>query len=459
MKYPEFPKGFIFGSATAAYQIEGAFQEDGKGPSIWDHFSHTPGKIKTGENADTACDFYHRYREDIGLMKVLGMHAFRGSISWPRVLPEGEGRVNEKGLDFYEQLTDALLEAGITPFYTLYHWDMPLALWKKYRGFESREAAQLFADYTGIVVKRLGDRVKHWITLNEPWEHAAFGYLLGIHAPGRKKLRSFFKVIHNQLLAHGEAVKRIREVSPDGKVGITLCYTPVHPRSSCEKDKKAAFLANQFLNSTTFDPVLKGRNPQPLWKKALLFRPEVRPGDMELISAPIDFVGINNYSRDFASWDWKVPIIHADIGGRNLVEGREIEGDYEINGVRYTSMGWEVYPEGLHEVLTIMKDEYGNPPIYITENGAAFEDTLTKARVHDEHRVNFLKGYLNQVSIAIREGADIRGYFVWSLIDNFEWAEGFRKRFGIVYVDHETQDRVIKDSGYWYRELIKNNLG
>ena len=448
--YPKFSKDFVFGAATAAYQIEGAWNEDGKGPSIWDSFAHTRGKIATGENADLACDHYKRYRQDVAVMKELGLNAYRASIAWTRILPDGAGKVNQPGLDFYSRLTDALLEAGITPWYTLFHWDLPVALQKRFGGFRGRDIAPLFADYAEVVVRALGDRARHWITMNEPFEYAFFGHVLGAMAPGLHNPLAYFPVMHNVLRAHGAAVARIRQISPGATVGITLSQTPVVPASESERDRRATEVADAFLNHIDLSPILKGCYPSILRNRAGLLFPRILPGDMESISQRVDFIGLNYYTRERASYAWYVPFLHAWVSGKDPAPA-----EFVRNGVQYTAMGQEVHPEGLYALALMMKNEYGNPPVVITENGAAFADVLCGNEVHDDKRIDFLKTYLAALSRAIAEGADVRGYFVWSLLDNFEWAQGTRPRFGIVYVDYPTQRRIVKDSGRWYAGLIR----
>ena len=451
MANAQFPEGFLFGAATSAYQIEGACREDGKGPSIWDEFVHKPGKIRFGQNGDTACDAYHRYAEDIALMKTIGLQAYRFSISWSRVFPEGEGKINSAGLDFYSRLTDALLEAGIIPFPTLFHWDLPLALQRKYNGFENRTVSALFADYSEAVVRALGDRIEQWVTINEPFEFAAFGHFLGQHAPGKTSLPAYFRVIHHLLLAHGQALERIRSSRPQNKVGIVVSLTPIHAQTGSAKDQMAARLANQFMNHITLQPLYRGSYPEPLWSRVRLLHPALKAGDLQTISAPTDFIGINNYQREFATYKWYVPFLQMDISGQDTAETEFVK-----DGVQHTSMGWEVYPQGLYECLRLLKDEYGNPPVYITENGAAFDDRLSvDGQVYDPLRIQYLESYLGKAQQAVEEGCALKGYFVWSLLDNFEWAAGFSKRFGIVYVDFETQKRTIKASGIWYQGLIQ----
>ncbi len=448
-KYPQFPPGFLFGTASSAFQIEGGCAADGKGPSIWDTFARTPGKIRTGENADTACDTYADPETDLAIMSELGLDAYRFSVAWSRVLPEGRGAVNPKGLDYYDRLVDALLARNLTPFLTLYHWDMPQALQDRCGGFAGRECAGLFADYAEIVARALGDRVRHWITLNEPWEHATLGHLLGAHAPGRRNPWAAFRAAHHQLLGHGLAVERIRAAAPGAQVGITLSLTPIIPATERPQDVRAARIADQFFNDFYLDGVFKGTYPEPLWSRIRLVRPRVLPGDMQVISRPIDFLGVNYYSREIARAAWYVPCLGAWVdeaatGGREAV----------IGGRPYTASGREVYPPAMYDLLMRVKNEYGNPLTYITENGAAFTDVIADGCVHDPRRVAFLDGYMAEAARALRDGLNLKGYFIWSLVDNFEWNVGYSARFGLVYVDHASQRRTIKDSGLWLKALI-----
>ncbi len=449
MSYPQFPPQFLFGTATAAYQIEGSPEADGKGKSIWDVFTHKPGKIHNGENADIACDSYPHPEREIDLMTELGLNAYRFSISWSRVLPAGRGQVNQKGLDYYSRLIDLLLERNITPFVTLFHWDTPQALQDLCGGFAGRDMAFYFADYAEIVVRALGDRAKNWITLNEPWEHAAFGHLLGTHAPGFHNPFKYFRVAHHELLGHGLAVERIRSVSPDARVGITLSLTPIYPSTSKPKDAAAARVADQFFNDFYLDGIFKGSYPNPLWKQIGIARPRIEADDMKIISRLVDFLGVNYYSREFARSAWYVPFLRAWVDEVPVNDREQV-----INGIQYTNAGREVYPPAFYTMLMRLKNEYGNPLMYITENGASFSDVIENGRVHDPLRIAFLEGYMEAAAQAIRDGVNLHGYFIWSLIDNFEWSSGFSKRFGLVHVDHNTQERIIKDSGYWVREMI-----
>ncbi len=450
MPHPQFPPNFLFGTATAAYQIEGSPSADGKGKSIWDVYTHTPGKIRTGENADTACDTYRNPERDLALMSELGLNAYRFSIAWSRVLPNGRGQVNQKGMDYYRRLIDLLLARGITPFITLFHWDTPQALQESYGGFAGRDTAYYFADYAETVVKALGDRAKNWITLNEPLEHCLLGYLLGEHAPGHRNPWEYARAAHHQLLGHGLALERIHAASPDSRVGLTLSLTPMFPASSHPKDIAAAKLANQLFNDFFLDGVFKGSYPEPFWKKIRLVRPTVKADDMSIISRPIDFLGVNYYSREFARAAWNVPLL-----GFWVDEAQVNDREQVINGYQYTNFGREVHAPTFYDTLMRLKNEYGNPFMYITENGASFTDVVENGEVHDPLRVAFLESYMEAAAQAIRDGVNLHGYFIWSLMDNFEWKQGFSKRFGLVHVDHASQQRIIKDSGRWVKEMIE----
>ncbi len=451
MAYPQFPPGFLFGTASSAFQIEGSPAADGKGPSIWDTFSHKPGKISTGEDADLACDAYRHPERDLDQMAALGLNACRFSVSWTRVLPQGRGQVNRKGLDYYDRLVDLLLERNLAPFLTLFHWDTPQALQDLCGGFAGRDCAAYFADYAEVVAKTLGDRVKNWITLNEPWEHSVLGHLLGNHAPGRHNPWIYLRVAHHLLLGHGLALERIHAAAPGAQAGITLSITPIHPATSNPRDVRAAVVGNQFFNDFFLDGVLKGRYPQPLWNRMALIHPHIGPEDMQIISRPVDFLGINYYSREFARAVWYMPFFgfwvdQVETGGAETV----------VDGRAYTASSREIYPPEFYNTLMRIKNEYGNPYTYITENGAAFRDVLVDGQVHDSPRVAFLEGYMNEAARAIRDGANIHGYFIWSLTDNFEWDLGYSMRFGLVYVDFATQQRTVKDSGYWLRDVIRS---
>lgn len=451
-----FPAHFTFGAATSSYQIEGATRVDGRGVSIWDEFSSWKGRIHAGDNGDRACDHYFRYRQDVALMRKLGLQTYRFSIAWPRVMPNGTGPAKRAGLDFYKRLLDELLAADITPFVTLFNWDMPAALMRKYGGFMDRRVATDFADYAEIVVRALGDRVKHWITMSEPFEHAFLGYATGMHAPGVRRPWSYPTVMHHQLLAHGMAVERIRTECPYAQVGISLSLTPIHPSADGNQEKNwtASVTANELRNFITLDPLLRGHYPEDLCRRLRWFQPPMAADDLRRIQAPLDFIGINNYQREHARYSPWVPFLNSWTDAGGTIAENEITGE----SVQYTSMGWEVYPAALREVLSWLRRGYGNPPVYITANGAAFDDSLIDGAVHDPRRIAYIAAHLIEVQQAISEGSDVRGYFAWSLLDQFEWAEGYSKRFGIVHVDHDTQVRTIKSSGLWYAKQIRAHI-
>jgi len=444
MAYPQFPKNFLFGAATAAYQIEGGWNEDGKGLSTWDMFTHKLGKVMNGENGDTACNTYHDFQTDINNMSELELNAYRFSIAWSRVLPQGKGHVNQKGLDYYNRLVDALLEKNITPFITMFHWDMPQTLFEKYGGFASCETSSYFADYAEVIVKSLGDRVKHWITLNEPWEHAFFGHFVGEHAPGVTNPWTYFKVAHHELLGHGLAVERVRAFAPDAQVGITLSQFPIYPYADTPKNQEAARFADLFMNRFYLDGLYKGQYPEALFQRMWPFRPKIAADDMKTIARPFDFLGVNYYTRQYARYVWYLPFFRAWV-----------DRD-PPPGISHPELGLQAYPEGMRELNKRYREEYGNPVVYITENGTDDSLPVINGHVKDTQRQRYLELYLAELSKAIEEGSDVRGYFIWSLVDNFEWSSGFSKRFGLVHVDHATQKRTIKDSGYWVRELIRS---
>jgi beta-glucosidase len=438
-----FPPQFYWGTATASYQIEGGWNEDGKGESIWDTFSHTQGKIRDGSTGDVACDHYHRWKEDVALMKEIGCNAYRFSISWPRVIPKGKGKVNPLGLSFYDRLVDALLEANITPFITLYHWDLPQALQDE-GGWADRDTAYYFAEYASVVAHKLGDRVKHWITHNEPWVVSWIGYGWGEHAPGIRNEKVAIQVSHHLLLSHGLAVEVLKDISPDSEVGITLNLSPIHPASDSEEDKLAAWRQDGFLNRWFLDPIFRGHYPPDILELYSANAPKVLPGDMAIISRRIDFLGINYYSRGIVRFNPKAGPLQA--------EGVAPEG------AEFTEMGWEIYPPGIYEIIMRVWKDYQPKKIYITENGAAFADEIAPdGGVHDQKRIDYLREHFIQAHKAIEEGANLCGYFIWSLMDNFEWAHGFTKRFGIVYTDYPTQRRIMKDSALWYKKVIEKN--
>ncbi|MGC9974213.1 MAG: GH1 family beta-glucosidase [Gaiellaceae bacterium] len=430
-----FPPDFIWGAATAAYQVEGATREDGRGESVWDRFSATKGKVRNGDTGEIACDFYHRYSEDIALMRELGLNALRFSIAWPRVFPHGRGVINQAGLDFYDRLVDELLANGIQPFVTLFHWDTPQVL-EDAGGWTERATAEAFVEYVEAVVERLGDRVRHWITQNEPGVVSSHGYFLGAHAPGRTSETGGVAAAHHLLLSHGWAVEAIRRATPAAKIGIALDMSHKYPARDSSEDVAAAWLADGEGNRWFLDALFRGEYPADLIEWNKLVAPYVHDGDLEAIAAPIDFLGVNNYFRQ---------VFTAEGGRPRLVRPEGL----------YTAMKWEVYPDGLYELLMRITKDYSPPALYVTENGAAFDDIRGHdGKVHDPERTAYLEGYLGAVARAIAEHAPIKGYFVWSLLDNFEWAHGYSKRFGIVYVDYPTLERVPKDSFYLYRDFI-----
>lgn len=430
-----FPRGFVWGAATAAYQIEGAWNEDGKGPSIWDTFSHIPGKVKNGDTGDIACDHYHRFGEDFALLKQIGARAYRFSLSWPRIFPEGKGYVNWAGLDYYDRLVDSLLAHNIEPFVTLYHWDLPQAL-QDQGGWANRDLLGYFADYAAVAMKRLGDRVKYWATLNEPWVIAVLGNMTGEMAPGFRDRKLTAQVGHNLMVAHGLAMQAMRAIEPRAELGIVLNLSPVETLTEDELDNWAADRAWQATSAWFLDPLLKGCYPPRALRDLGADAPDVKPNDFALIAQALDFLGVNYYTRTVIS-----------AGGE----------EKKVPGSEYTEMGWEVAPEGLGRLLVKINNEYRLPPIYITENGAALDDQVVGEHVHDTRRIKFIHDHLVELRKAMRLGVNVRGYFVWSLLDNFEWAHGYSKRFGMIHVDYETQKRILKDSAYWYSKVISRN--
>ncbi|MBA0127055.1 beta-glucosidase [Haloechinothrix sp. YIM 98757] len=455
-----FPTGFLWGAATSAYQIEGAALADGRGPSIWDTFSHTPGRTLAGETGDVAADHYRRYREDVALMAELGLQAYRFSISWPRVQPDGSGGVNQRGLDFYRRLADELLEHGIQPWPTLYHWDLPQPL-EDAGGWPVRDTAGRFAEYALLVHEAIGDRVESWATLNEPWCSAFLGYASGEHAPGRQEPAAAVRAAHHLLLGHGMAARGLREAGAR-RVGIILNLYPVEPASPSDADADAARRIDGLHNRFFLDAVLRGHYPDDVVEdlNAVSDHAHVREGDLPLISTPLDMVGVNYYSSHVVAGPdgAAAPATHSPlVGGASPYPGSETvrfaSRDYPV-----TAMGWEIDGPGLTELLGRLGREYPAIPLYITENGAAFEDAWLDGRgVVDTDRVTYIETHLRACREAIAAGVPVRGYFVWSLLDNFEWAWGYSRRFGVVYVDYETQRRVPKLSARWYAGVIRRN--
>ena len=435
------PEGFRWGVATSAYQIEGAVTEDGRGPSIWDTFAHTPGRIARGENGDVACDHYHRWRDDIAVMRSLGVNAYRFSLAWPRVVPDGAGPVNQAGLDFYDRLVDGLLEAGIAPFPTLYHWDLPQAL-QDQGGWTARDTAEHFAAYAARVAAALGDRVSDWTTLNEPRPAAWLGYLEGRLAPGIADLRAAVPAAYHLLLGHGLAAQAIRAQSPGARVGLVNAHTACEPATDSDADAAAATRYDGHANRWWLDPICGRGFPADMLAVYGVDLP-ARAGDLDTIATPLDWLGVNYYSPSIVAHDPAGPVPHVHV-----VRARE--------GARQTMLGWEARPEGLEQVLLRLSRDYGVPRLYITENGSAWPDTIAPdGQVHDEDRVRYLDEHLAACGRALRQGVPLAGYFAWSLLDNFEWAEGYDPRFGIVYVDFATQRRIVKDSGHRYADVIQ----
>lgn len=445
-----FPKNFYWGTATAAYQIEGAWKEDGKGESIWDRFAHTPGKIKNGDTGDIACDSYHLWREDIALMRAMNLNSYRFSLSWPRIQSSGSGPANSKGIDYYNRLVDALLEARIRPFVTLYHWDLPQVL-DDAGGWPNRDTASRFADYVELVARSLGDRITDWMLFNEPSAFCDLGYLEGTHAPGHKSLFDFLRASHTVNLAQGAGFRALKSVRPFARVGTAFSMSACEPATNSEEDITAAERAHAITNLWFLEPALKGKYPD-----ALAFLPEsamgIKSSDMEKMKAPLDFIGVNLYYRTIASapttverlsntQQWLFPV--KMVGG---------------NQGPMTGMGWEVWPQALYDVVTRISRDFNRPVIEVTESGCSYEDSPdANGVVRDPLRIRYHRQYLQALAQAIDDGADVRGYHAWSLMDNFEWAEGFSQRFGLAYTDFKTQRRTIKDSGRWYAKVAAEN--
>jgi beta-glucosidase len=433
-----FLQEFVWGASTASYQIEGAAREDGKGVSIWDTFTHTPGKVKHGDTGDVACNHYHLYKRDVLLMKNLGLAAYRFSTSWPRFFPEGKGKPNAKGLDFYNRLTDELLANNIQPWLCFYHWDLPQTLQDK-GGWANRDTAFYFADYASYVAEKLGDRINHFVLLNEPNVAALLGHLLGVHAPGVTDLNAYAAATHHLNLATGLGVAQLRSISRNWQLGTVINLQPVHPLTDQDADIEARMIFDALWNRSTLDPILKGSYPDIMTG---MLEDIAQAGDLGTIQQPLEFLGLNHYTRYMIKSDPK------SLVGISMCPPPK--------NADLTDMGWEVYPQGLYEQLLELKNDYGNPRVYITENGAAFKDVITaKGRVDDQDRISYLEKYLQAVAQARQDGANVQGYFAWSLMDNLEWSEGFAKRFGLVHVDYATQTRTPKASYYWYQKVIR----
>ena len=445
-----FPPTFVWGAATSSYQIEGAALLDGRGESIWDRFSHTAGRIDDDSSGDVACDHYHRWRDDVALMQALGMQAYRFSIAWPRILPNGRGAVNEAGLQFYSDLVDELLKHGITPYATLYHWDLPQVLQDE-GGWTVRSTAEAFVEYAEVVAQRLGDRVKHWITHNEPWCASFLSYQIGEHAPGLQDWSAAIAASHHLLLSHGLSVPVIRRHSPGAQVGITLNLVPVMAASASDADQAVAHFADGYHNRWFLDPLYKREYPQDM-VDTFVERgdlpaegmPWVARGDLEAIAAPTDFLGVNYYTRK---------LVRDTTSAANLPPEHHLAPPDQ-----HTDIGWEVYPSGMCDLLVRLHRDYHPPALYITENGASYnEGPNGDGQIHDQRRTHYLYDHLAACHQALKAGVPLCGYFVWSLMDNFEWARGYTQRFGVVWVDFATQQRTPKDSAKWYSRVITAN--
>ena len=451
MREIKFPEGFIWGAATSSYQIEGAWNEDGKGESVWDELCHTKNLIHNGDTGDIACDHYHRYKQDVQLMKEMNLQAYRFSVSWPRIFPTGKGKINPKGVEFYDNLINELIANDIEPLITLYHWDLPLEL-NKIGAWESNEVVNAFIDYARFMFDKFGDRVKKWITFNEPLVFIMWLHLLGLY--GKKNVAEAMYMTHLVNLAHARTVESYRDSEySDGLIGITLNLDPVYPKTDSSLDIYAATIVDGVINRWYLDPVFKGEYPidtLELIDKYFNF-PSIPDEDLELLKAnPSDFLGINNYSCTRVNLE--KPIKKPTDFYRILLPKKPEKG------VEVSDVGWEVYPDGLYDLLKRVDKDYDHPLIYITENGIACkDDNIVNNEVQDDDRVSYLKRYLEAASRAINEGVNLKGYFVWSLMDNFEWVEGYSKRFGIIRVEYETQERMWKKSALWYRDVITNN--
>ncbi|MBK8658465.1 MAG: beta-glucosidase [Bacteroidetes bacterium] len=443
LKRSDFGKDFVWGTATAAYQIEGGWNEDGKGESIWDHFTHyKKGKIKTRENGDVACDFYHRYESDIELMRKMNIPASRFSIAWSRVLPQGTGTVNQKGIDFYHRVIDKCLNENVAPYITCYHWDLPQALEDK-GGWANRDSIQWFEEFVDTISKAYGDKVKNWMVFNEPMAFVPLGHLIGIHAPGHVNFGKFYRAVHNVVMCHGAGGRIIRKNVPEANIGTTFSCSHIDAKNDKPANVKAARRADAFINRLFLDPIMGLGYPKADLPACKHIEKHILPGDAEKMAFDFDFIGLQNYSRMVVYKLGLIPIIHfANVPAKKL-------------GHDMTEMGWEVYPEGIYKLLKKYAGYKNMKKIIVTENGAAFPDENIGGEINDTKRLQFIKDYLRQVLKAKQEGVPVDGYFIWSFMDNFEWAEGFRTRFGLVGVDFETQKRTIKASGKWFSEFLK----
>ncbi len=438
----QFPKEMKWGAATASYQIEGAVDKDGRGLSIWDTFSKTPGKVVNGDNGDVACDSYHRYKEDVAIMKDLGISMYRFSVSWPRIFPNGTGEVNKKGLEYYHNLVDELLANGIEPLCTLYHWDLPQALQDK-GGWDNRETIDAFVEYAELMFKEFEGKIKYWITFNEPWCVSFLSNFIGAHAPGYQDLQLATNVAHHLLVAHGKTVKAFRQLGVEGQIGYAPNVEWNEPYSNKQEDIDACRRAGAWFIEWFFDPVFKGSYPQFMveWFEKKGVKMKIEDGDMETIHQPIDFLGINYYTGSVGKY--------AENSG--LFDHERVDAGYQK-----TDIGWNVFPEGFYKVLTYITEKYGQVPIYITENGSCYNDEPDNGVVNDQGRIDYLQQHLISLNRSMNSGVNIKGYLTWSLLDNFEWAEGYTMRFGIVHVNYRTLERTKKNSFYWYKQTVAN---
>jgi beta-glucosidase len=444
-----FPEQFYWGTATASYQIEGGWKEDGKGESIWDRFTHRSGTIKNGDTGDLACRSYQRYSEDVGLMTRMNLNSYRFSIAWPRIFPSGSGSLNAKGIDYYGRLVDELLAAGIRPFPTLYHWDLPQALEDR-GGWSNRDTAGRFADYAEAVVRSLGDRVTDWMIFNEPSIFTLMGYLIGIHAPGRRDPEAFLRSVHTVNLAQADAFRAMRSRGAGLRIGSAFNMSPCEPRGDAEADAAAAERWHGLINLLYLEPALNGRYPEAFLGGPPLERMGVLDGDLEQLRVPLDFLGINLYTRTLVAHSEDDPLglgIHANpVGPMGADEGPK------------TDFGWEAWPDALYDMVMRITRDYDHPVIEITENGCSYADGPdANGVIHDQRRIDYFRGYLTALARAIEDGADVRGYHAWTLLDNFEWSEGFAQRFGLTWVDFASGDRTLKESGRWYGRVAAAN--
>jgi beta-glucosidase len=445
-----FPKDFLWGSATASYQVEGAWNIDGRGESIWDRYSHTPGNVKGGWTGDVACDNYHRFPEDIAIMKQMNLRSYRYSIAWPRIQPSGSGASNQIGIDFYKRLTDAVLGAGMRPLVTLFHWDLPQPLEDR-GGWPNRDTAARFVDYVEIVIKALGDRINTWAIFNEPWVFTYVGYAEGRHAPGKTDFDLFLKSAHTVNLAQGDAFRAIKAIAPKSKVGSAFSMSPAAPLTSSAEDAAAAKRFDAFNNVWFLETALRGRYPEAFVHGTPLETMGFQSGDEKRMTAPFDYIGVNYYFRRLVSASTTAAPSKVSYDAMGFVLAMGKDGPL-------TEIGWEVYPRGLYDIVQRVSKDY-KLPIEITENGCSYGDYPdANGRVADNRRIDYYREHLRELARAIRDGADVRGYHAWSILDNFEWAEGYTQRFGLVYIDFPTQRRYMKDSAKWFSKIASTNI-